>query len=146
MTNTRLKILALASAVIVLITACDTGLTGVENLEVGDCFDDPSDTEDIAFIQTVSCDEPHQNEVYATLTLTEFETYPGRDTVDDAALVQCLELFEDYVGAPYETSSLDIAFLTPTEESWSEGDRGATCALYSLDGQMLVGSMRGTGR
>ena len=145
MTWTTSRIL-LAVTLLVATAACDTGMTAVENLEIGDCFDDPSESEDISFIQTVPCEEPHQNEVYATLTLTEFDSYPGRTELDDAALAECLDLFEAYVGVPYEASSLDIAFLTPTEDSWAEGDRGATCALYSLDGQLLVGSVRGSGR
>lgn len=145
MTHMR-RILVLAIALLFVAAACNSGLTGVENLEVGDCFDDPADAEDIAFIQTIPCEEPHQNEVYATLTLTEFDAYPGRTEVDDAALIKCLDLFEGFVGAPYETSALDIAFLTPTEESWNEGDQGVTCALYSLDGQPLVGSVRGSGQ
>lgn len=146
MTRTRRRVLVLGAALLLIVAACDSGLTGVENLEVGDCFDDPAETDDISFIQTVPCEEPHQNEVYATLTLTEFDTYPGRTAVDDAAVVMCLDVFEAYVGAPYETSSLDIAFLTPTEESWNEGDRGVTCALYDLNGQPLVGSVRGSGQ
>ena len=33
-------------------------------LEVGQCFNDPSSTEEVSSVSTVDCAEPHNNEVF----------------------------------------------------------------------------------
>ena len=43
-------------------------------------------------------------------------------------------------------SELDLFPITPTSESWAEGDRVVYCALYALDLSKLTGSMEGSRR
>lgn len=129
------------------------GDTDVYDLAVGDCIDDPLSlgSDELVEIQTVDmipCDEPHDAEVYALEDLPQGddEPFPGDDEVAMQSDAICFELFESYVGAPYEDSALDYSYYLPIEESWNSGDRGVACLLYAYDGTKLDQPMRGSGR
>jgi len=127
--------------------------TSVFDLSPGDCFDDPADgAADGSQVETlpmVDCESPHDNEVYAIFEVTDdlaTGPYPGVVALDDEATGRCVPLFEDYVGSPYEnTPRLDILWLSPTAESWGNGDRLVTCALFDSDASKLTGSQRASG-
>lgn len=122
------------------------GGTEVAKADVGDCFQDPENTAEVDEFDTVDCDEPHDNEVYAVFDLPDGD-FPGADMVDEDGVSGCIERFEGYVGAPYETSDLDIYFIFPTEETWERADdREVICAVFAIDGSPLDGSAEGSGR
>ena len=117
----------------------------VTELGVGACFDEPT-TLEVASVETVPCSGLHDYEVFGRVFLTGVDTaFPGRASVDEQAFFRCVPLFEDYVGLEYEVSILDVATLSPTAESWEDGDRGVTCALLRIDGDPLSGSVMGQG-
>src|SRR5215510_8685518 len=97
-------------------------------VRVGDCFDDGStfDDENVNSVPGVPCSDPHDNEVYAVFDVA-MTTFPG-DAMSDMAHEGCLQRFEAFVGTDYESSSLDIATLYPSAESWRENDREVVCA------------------
>ena len=68
--------------------------------------------------------------------------YPGDDAALEAGAFRCLDEFAAFVGIDYLDSELDLFPITPTVESWAEGDRVVYCALYALDLSKLAGSMR----
>jgi hypothetical protein len=110
------------------------GAVNVIDLEVGDCLADSVPTGgEVVSVETVPCSEPHSEEVYAVVTLPEGD-FPG----DEAVAVQgdegCTAEFESFVGLPYEESALYFSYLTPSEESWSEGHREVVCSVYDLAG------------
>ena len=72
--------------------------------------------------------------------------FPGREATTQSAAERCIAEFEGFVGLSYPESDLDIFPITPTLESWGEGDRVVFCALYALDLSKLTGSMRGANR
>ena len=124
---------------------CSEG--NVFSLEVGSCFDDASDNEQqevVSDVPIVDCDEPHDNEVFFTYDLPEGD-YPGAEALNLSAEERCVGAFADYVGADYQSSSLDVSWLSPTTESWDRDDREITCILF--DGQLakLTGSVAGSG-
>ena len=45
----------------------------------------------------------------------------------------CYSSFEDYVGKSYDESQYEASTLTPTENSWAQGDRTITCTLVTLN-------------
>ncbi|MGW8369151.1 MAG: septum formation family protein, partial [Gammaproteobacteria bacterium] len=91
------------------------------------------------------CADPHDNEVYALFDL-ELSEYPGDESIFDLAFDACLDRFEPFVGHDYETSSLDIYAMYPTEQGWTSlNDREVVCALYDVDASKLSGTMRGSG-
>ena len=102
---------------------------------------------DPAAIEERPCTEPHDVEVAAVFDhpAGDDADFPGADAVDGYATDQCLLRFEDYVGAPYEASSLDVAFVAPGEDGWDAGDRRIACVLYHVDFVPLTGPVRGSG-
>ena len=127
--------------VLILVLAACGGGTSVTEIEVGDCFDDP-DAELVSSLELVDCSEPHDNEVFAEVFMNE-STFPGTGSLGEFGFEACLPEFEAYVGETYAESSLDYTFLSPSEESWAEGDRNFVCFLYSADLSKLTGSARG---
>jgi len=121
-------------------------------LAVGQCGDVPrirvGGALDPAAVEDVACDQPHDVEVAAVLEhpAEDGADFPGEAAVDGYATDQCLRRFEEYVGAPYEASSLDVAFVAPGEDGWDDGDRRIACVVYHVDFADLVGSVRGTGQ
>lgn len=124
------------------------GDLGVMAMQVGDCFDDPDELENVVYdVAAVPCSEPHDNEVFAVKSVgTVFgDGFPGRSVIEQHSYDSCVASFSTYVGVDYAESSLEVFTFTPTEESWGEGDREFVCALYSLDFAKLTGTARGSG-
>lgn len=123
----------------------DEGTVDAFQVRVGDCFDDGSafESEEVNSVAGVSCAKPHDNEVYAVFDVAE-QTFPG-EALAGIAHEGCLARFEGFVGNDYESSSLDIATLYPSAESWSQqNDREVVCAVYDLEAKKLTGSVRNT--
>jgi hypothetical protein len=75
-------------------------------------------------------------------------TWPGADTVGERADETCLDAFAGFVGESYDSSELDFVSLSPTEDSWSLGDRGVVCLVVQPDAsgenlEQVTGSLRG---
>ena len=141
--RTRLFIALLA---VTFATVACGGDKSVFDLAVGDCFDDDAAAgESVSEVATLDCDGPHDNEIYYEYSMTE-AAFPGREPTTAAAAERCIAEFEGFVGLSYLESDLDISPITPTLESWADGDRVVYCALYALDLSKLTGSMRGANR
>lgn len=125
-----------------------SGDLAVTDMEPGDCFNDADVIEDEAVaVAAVPCSEPHDNEVFALHTTGPAfgDAFPGIPALDQYTYETCVSSFPGYVGSNYADSSLEIFTFFPTEEGWSEGDRGFVCVLYALDFSKLTGSARGGG-
>lgn len=125
----------------------DAGDVDAFDIRLGDCFNDTaagSANVEITSVSGIPCGEPHDNEVFALVNLTQ-SAFPGEEAIERLAFEVCLEKFETFVGRDYESSSLDIFPIYPTRESWNDlDDREVVCALYDLELKKLAGSMRGT--
>jgi hypothetical protein len=122
----------------------DAGSVDAFQMRVGDCFDDGStfDDNEVNSVPGVPCSDPHDNEVYAVYDVTA-QSFPG-DAISDMAHEGCLQRFESFVGKDYDSSSLDIATLYPSRESWAgQDDREVVCAVYNVDLSKLTGSVKG---
>jgi len=116
-------------------------------LNVGDCFndlEDPNATSALS-VPVVDCSLPHDNEIYYEYSMDD-ATYPGDDNIFDVTSIGCLEEFGRFVGLDYLDSELDLFPITPSSESWAEGDRVVLCVLYAVDLSKLEGSMEGSRR
>ena len=111
-------------------------------VKVGDCFDDTDSSGEISSLPGVPCTENHDNEAYAVIGLT-LENYPGKDAMADIAYDSCLQRFEAFVGLDYESSTLDIFTMYPTNLSWNQNDRDVVCAVYDMNQSKLSGSVQG---
>ena len=118
-------------------------LSAVE-LRAGDCFDlkDPS-AEEIGDVTAIPCSTEHEYETFFVGTMPE-GPFPSDDGfiawLDD----NCRPAFDAYVGMDYENSELDIFWLQPTSEAWSDGDRSIQCALYHPRIHRLTESLKGS--
>lgn len=128
--------------------------SGVDDLAVGDCIDHPvaGDAVDVdavaaevSEVDTVSCAEPHDLEVFARAELPHGPdaAFPPPEAVDTAIVDTCRPHFERYVGLPFERSRLWITGFYPVESQWRTGDRAVICLLFDGDLRKLEGSMAG---
>lgn len=108
-------------------------------LLVGDCLDDAEVAVDagseVQTLPTVPCDEPHDSEVIASITLRG-TAYPGADAITLEADAGCIAALEERVGVPYLETPYDVSYYAPTELSWSEGDREILCVAYDPAGPL----------
>ncbi len=117
----------------------------VFNLEVGDCFNGSELGVEVTEVPTIDCAEPHEDEIYATKDLPE-GTWPGDSAISDQTVEYCMAEFNTFVGFDYMESELDFNAITPSAQSWGEGDREIVCYIYEMDGSMTTGSLKGAGR
>ena len=111
--------------------------------KVGDCRLE-SATGLPADAEVVPCDEPHDEEIFHTITLTG-DAYAQADV--DAATAECVgDAFTTFVGVSNSESTLEVYPLAPTSASWDEADgRTVACVLFDPAGQ-VEGSLEGAGR
>lgn len=119
----------------------------------GECFDQrvviEEDGAEVPADFRVSCDGPHQNEVFVSVDhpAAPGEGYPDEPSWNRFLSEQCYQLVEQYVGTPYELSELEVSHRKPSPESWAaEPDRRVTCWLHLPDGSKVTGSLMGSRR
>jgi hypothetical protein len=117
--------------------------TYVDQLAVGECFDDGNGEEDEVLRRT--CAEPHDGEITADVMMAA-GPYPGDREAGKTAQSKCDKEFGTYIGRPADGSELESSFWHPTEESWDEGDRLVVCAAYGPGGDQLTGTVKGSKR
>lgn len=112
-------------------------------LQVGQCFNAPR--EELVSVVLRPCTDDHQHEVFAVVDhpASRSARYPGDDEILRFAGERCIPLFERYGRVPYEQANLADFEVVPTRESWESGERRVICAVSSLDGQPMRGSVRG---
>lgn len=116
--------------------------TDVFEIKIGDCLNDQSAEAEVTEIPKVSCDKPHDSEVYASGESAEPE-WPGDEALTAEADKLCESEFAAFVGLSYDESTLTIGSYTPGKESWADGDRQIDCVISGADGQ-TTGSLKNT--
>ena len=116
-------------------------------IRVGDCFNDADvfgeGDASVSDVPALPCAEPHDNEVYAVFDVN-LAKFPEGDEMSKIAFDSCMERFEAFVGKDYESSSLDIATLYPSSDSWSrQNDREVVCVVYDVNAKKLTGTVKG---
>ena len=107
--------------------------TSAFELEVGDCFSVESD--ELSSVTVVECVASHEYEVFAVFDhqAGPDAAFPGQQELLAEADLLCQPSFEAYVGHDYQTSIWYITSLTPSEQTWADGDREITCLLNQQD-------------
>lgn len=141
-----MKSLLTAVALLLAATACSSG---VQDLAVGDCFDDWAGLEldvvqEVESVPIVECSEPHDNEMYLVETLPD-GPFPGDTGMEQMAVETCFEAFDGFVGIPYAESRLDFGFLISTQDMWDAGNRRISCFVWDIEFLKLTGSMENSG-
>lgn len=112
-------------------------------IEVGDCTGELA-TGDLSELDAVPCSDPHTSEAYAAQDLDDGD-FPGDTEVQSQADEFCSTSFETFVGLPYDDSELFLTSLTPTEESWAQGDQEILCLVYDEAAQ-TTGTLKDANR
>ncbi len=126
----------------------DTGeITGagdmsVFDLAVGDCFDVPDVNGEVDTVRGIPCDEAHTYEVFWTGDYPG-DVQPSEDEYTGWLEEGCLPAFDAYVGLAYADSIYYVGVLSPTEDSWANGDRAFTCYLSNEAETTITGSAEG---
>lgn len=123
----------------------------IDVLKAGMCFDDASSEDTITdeqqntsvtSIPIIQCNQPHDNEVYHVYELPNAKAYKETDELLESMFVNCEAAFTDYVGLSYQESFYEMSFLTPTVESWQEGDREVVCYAFHPEADKLAKSLK----
>ena len=103
-----LLVVLLTAAFFLVVIACEKVLDeSLTDLEAGDCVGGVG-LGDVAELDTVDCSEPGAFRVTNTFAITDFDSFPGFNAIDQIADSRC---------------ALDASlWLVPTEESWNEAD------------------------
>lgn len=124
------------------------------SIGVGDCANYPEERANVdaeegysfSEITVLPCSEEHDMEAYAATDLPDGE-FPGETELWMQADEFCFDQFTDFVGVPYEESTLYFESFTPTKAGWAfDGDRKILCLLSGEEGEVLTGSMKGSQR
>lgn len=125
-----------------------SGASGeVPTADIGDCITDSVSGQSISSFEVVDCDEPHTAELIHKFDLPDGE-FPDQAEAEAAVEEECLgDVFEDYVGTPYEESEIFLFPVTPTQETWEQADdREVLCFAGLAGGAELSESIEGSGR
>lgn len=112
------------------------------SLKLGDCKMADDTTGEIMQAEVVPCDEPHDEEVF-------FESKMADGEYDEAAIETAGEVcygqsFTDFVGVAWDDSTLDVWYLSPTEQTWNEmDDRLIQCIVTDPAGP-TTGTLKGS--
>ena len=117
----------------------------IEDLKAGDCISDvATDTQDSQKVATeatvVDCSTPHKYEMLGTGDSTA-TTFAEADTTAEISKI-CEPLMNSYVGSPSKASSYKILGVTPSQESWDQGDRTFVCLAQNADKSPLNNSIK----
>ena len=121
------------------------GNVGVDDLRAGDCFN-AGDATEISDVDGVPCGQAHEYEVFSLASYEGDGTFPSDAQLEGIFTEVCEPAFETYVGEPYATSVIYGTMITPSEESWADGDREYICVLYDPDDAALTQSLRDANR
>ncbi|MEE9414664.1 MAG: septum formation family protein [Acidimicrobiales bacterium] len=113
--------------------------------ELGSCLNEYSwvqDKQRINRLTEVSCELPHEKEVYLVTqySATAEEPYPGEELMTEIATQLCYRDFEVFVGQSFELSKYDIDHSYPPRANYEVGYRDIICMVKTTD--KTVGSAR----
>ena len=104
------------------------------SLKTGECFNPQGQSYSL-----ISCDSPHQAEVFATFALSG-TTYPGATAIATQASDGCTTRLTGYVN-PQLALSLTSTYVYPDSVAWQAGTRTVICEVRAASGT-LTGSVR----
>jgi hypothetical protein len=104
------------------------------SLKTGECFNPQGQSYSL-----ISCDSPHQAEVFATFSLSG-TNYPGATAIATQASDGCTRRLTGYVN-PQLALSLTSTYVYPDSVAWQAGTRTVICEVRASTGT-LTGSVR----
>ena len=115
-------------------------------LEPGDCFNRLPDNPPLTPPDKVSCDDLHEEEVYAKTVVDDGPDapYPGEDELVDRASAFCNPATIEFAGDTWDVLPIETLLLFPLAEDWQAGDRTIMCsAKAASSGDFKIGTAAG---
>ncbi|XRQ03435.1 septum formation family protein [Actinomadura welshii] len=120
----------------------DTGLKTVEELSVGDCIENWNTSTPV--LPVISCDEPHEFQVYGefqtpmggTYALGDYPPYPGEAKVEKQAARRCAKQARKVFAKNPPPVPVDGMLVWPREEDWFNGNTQVLCLVKGLRGPL----------
>jgi Domain of unknown function (DUF4190)/Septum formation len=110
------------------------GNLGVFSLAVGDCFNNPVTTHDVATVTAEPCNQSHSAQIYAKFNLTGSNfSYPGTATVSQLASTGCTARTAN-VDRSKVTNAMTVHFFFPDQTAWLNGRRTVACMVVDQSG------------
>lgn len=120
-------------AIVVLAIVSDDGSVRATDIKTGDCIaESPADGADVARLPKVSCDKPHEGEVYAVIRVSG-DSFPGQSAIRDEYEERCLSALESYAPDAANDPRVRNFLLYPSQETWDRGDRDVVCIAITKD-------------
>ena len=141
--------LGAAAVAVYFVTSFFSGSKSVDDLGIGDCFQDPGVGE-ITTVDAVDCADPHDYEVFALVTLVGVGgEFPGDEAMAEEGFEACYQTFFEYVGVEvddFSTPYIYEVWYPAGVDAWNDGSRQALCALYSFTDSGGIRQSTGTAR
>ena len=103
------------------------------DVQVGDCIETtPTEGATVKTMPKVSCDKPHEDEVFALLPVSG-DTFPGQATLQNQYEKKCVTALATYSPKAAADSAYQIFILYPTQQTWDQGDRHVACLTITED-------------
>lgn len=114
----------------------------VFSLDLGDCYNPNTKGEgEEVLVEIVPCAEAHTGQVVGEFKVDDAAKYPGDDAIsavaDERCPVEAGKLAPDTWALP---KGVAVFYYTPTQESWSTGDRAVTCT-YTKESGTFTGEL-----
>ncbi|MBQ9919119.1 MAG: septum formation family protein, partial [Microbacterium sp.] len=113
-------------------------------LPVGTCLDELATTY-ITSDNVLDCAQPHNFEIFSSF-LVDDGAFPGESVFEEQAYEKCDAAFAAFVGIPYADSTLEYTYLSPTKETWAQGDREILCMIFDPSVAQTTGSLAASKR
>jgi hypothetical protein len=107
------------------------GDLGVFALATGDCFDNPTNTQDIESVTALPCTQAHDSQVFAKFNLSgDDNAYPAPDALNKMADTGCNSRTGS-IDKPKTTADMTIRVLFPEQDAWADGQRTVSCLIVN---------------
>lgn len=142
----RLIIVGVLVAFLVVVGFAVKNNVAPNDLNVGDCFDVPSQVDSISTVAHHACTDAHTAEVIVVASYPDAATYPAIADFEPFAETTCNPAFAAYVGIDVDSApDLSIGYFYPLTDGWSSGDRIVTCYVARTDDGQMTQSVKGSG-
>jgi hypothetical protein len=107
------------------------GNLGVFALATGDCFDNPTNTQDIESVTALPCTQAHDSQVFAKFNLSgDNNAYPAPDALTKLADTGCNSRTGS-IDKPKTNADMTIRVLFPERDAWADGQRTVSCLIVN---------------
>jgi hypothetical protein len=106
-----------------------SGTVGANEVKAGDCLKELPASGLVLTVDTTECNEPHKGEIFSVMTMPD-GAFPGSSAIEEYQ-DKCAPELEKYSREAISDPQIGLFVLSPSEDSWGQGDRAVTCIATS---------------